>query len=124
MDPSRNVSQDDLDGVLQHAQACASASRSRSRSHGSAYAWERNGNAHRRDRRPCAQPADLPTRRVVTCGMPTGSVYRTDGSARRATTGIRACEEKGLVAKALSYNSLFRYLERADLAPLLKALVN
>lgn len=53
----------------------------------------------------------------------TMKVYSTM-SGRRATTDIRACEEKGLVAKAPSYNSLFRYLERADLAPLLKALVH
>lgn len=45
-------------------------------------------------------------------------------SGRRSTTDIRECEDKGLVAKAPSYNSLFRYLERADLAPLLKTLVH
>jgi len=53
----------------------------------------------------------------------TMKVYTTM-SGRRATTDIRACEEKGLVTKAPSYNSLFRYLERAEMAPLLKALVH
>jgi len=48
----------------------------------------------------------------------------TSMSGRRATTDIRACEDKGLMTKAPSYNSVFRYLERADLAPLLKALVH
>ena len=52
----------------------------------------------------------------------TMKVYGTM-SGRRSTTDIRACEEKGLMTKAPSYNSVFRYLERADLAPLLKALV-
>lgn len=48
----------------------------------------------------------------------------TTMSGRRATTDIRECEDKGLLAKAPSYNSVFRYLERADLAPLLRALVH
>jgi len=45
-------------------------------------------------------------------------------SGRRSTSDIRACADKGFVAKAPSYNSVFRYLERADLTPLLKALVH
>jgi transposase len=53
----------------------------------------------------------------------TMKVYTTM-SGRRATSDIRACEEKGLVAKAPSYNSLFRYMENAELAPLLKTLVH
>ena len=53
----------------------------------------------------------------------TMKVY-TGMSGRRATTDIRECEEKGLMAKAPSYNSVFRYIERADLAPLLKTLVH
>jgi transposase len=52
----------------------------------------------------------------------TMKVYTTM-SGRRATSDIRACADRGLVAKAPSYNSLFRYLEREDLAPLLKTLV-
>jgi hypothetical protein len=52
----------------------------------------------------------------------TMKVYTTM-SGRRATSDIRACADKGLVAKAPSYNSLFRYLEREDMAPLLKTLV-
>jgi transposase len=52
----------------------------------------------------------------------TMKVYTTM-SGRRATSDIRACADRGLVAKAPSYNSLFRYLEREDMAPLLKTLV-
>lgn len=53
----------------------------------------------------------------------TMKVY-TGMSGRRATTDIRECEGKGLMAKAPSYNSVFRYMERADLTPLLKTLVH
>jgi transposase len=44
-------------------------------------------------------------------------------SGRRATSDVRECEERGLVEKAPSYNSIFRYLERPDLQPLLTRLV-
>lgn len=44
-------------------------------------------------------------------------------SGRRSMSELRACEERGLVEKAPSYNSIFRYLEREDLAPLLSRLV-
>jgi GNAT superfamily N-acetyltransferase len=44
----------------------------------------------------------------------TMKVY-TGMSGRRATTDIRECEDKGLVAKAPSYNSVFRYMEREDI---------
>jgi transposase len=53
----------------------------------------------------------------------TMKVY-TGMSGRRADTDIRECEGKGLVAKAPSYNSVFRYMERADLTPLLRTLVH
>ncbi len=53
----------------------------------------------------------------------TMKVY-TGLSGRRADTDIRACEERGLLARAPSPNSVFRYMERADLAPLLKTLVH
>ncbi len=53
----------------------------------------------------------------------TMKVYGTM-SGRRATSDIRACADRGLVEKAPSYNSVFRYLERDDMAPLLKALVH
>lgn len=53
----------------------------------------------------------------------TMKVYTTM-SGRRATTDIRACEEKGLLSSAPSYNSVHRYMEREDLAPLLKTLVH
>jgi transposase len=52
----------------------------------------------------------------------TMKVYTTF-SGRRATTDIKACEERGFVEKAPHYNSLFRYLERADMQPLLTTLV-
>lgn len=45
-------------------------------------------------------------------------------SGRRSTSDARACEERGLVGKAPSYNSIFRYLESAELAALLKILVH
>jgi hypothetical protein len=44
-------------------------------------------------------------------------------SGRRATVDLRACEEAGHVARAPSYNSIFRVMDRADLQPLLKSLV-
>ncbi len=53
----------------------------------------------------------------------TMKVYSTV-SGRRADTDIRECEGKGLMTKAPSYNSVFRYLERPELAPLLKTLVH
>jgi Transposase DDE domain/SWIM zinc finger len=45
-------------------------------------------------------------------------------SGRRSTSDIRECADKGLVAKAPAYNTLFKYAERPELAPLLKALVH
>jgi transposase len=52
----------------------------------------------------------------------TMKVYTTV-SGRRATTDINACKERGLVEHAPSYNSIFRYVERADMMPLFKVLV-
>jgi hypothetical protein len=52
----------------------------------------------------------------------TMKVYTTV-SGRRATTDIRACAKDGLIEHAPAYNSLFKYVERAELAPLLKVLV-
>lgn len=49
-------------------------------------------------------------------------VYTTV-SGRRATTDIRACADAGYVEHAPSYNTLFRYVERASLKPLLTKLV-
>ena len=45
-------------------------------------------------------------------------------SGRRATSDVRACAERGLMSKVPSYNSVARYLESAELAPLLKTLVH
>lgn len=45
-------------------------------------------------------------------------------SGRRSTSDIRACAERGLMSKVPSYNSVARYLENAELAPLLKTLVH
>lgn len=53
----------------------------------------------------------------------TMKVYSTM-SGRRATTDIRECEDKGLITKTPSYNSVFRYLESRELTPLLKTLVH
>lgn len=69
---------------------------------------------HVRGRRP------VPLRDAIFCA--TMKVYGTM-SGRRSTTDIRACEADGLVGHAPSYNSLFRTVERPDLMPLLKTLV-
>lgn len=53
----------------------------------------------------------------------TMKVYGTM-SGRRSTCDIRACAEDGMVTKAPAYNTLFKYAERAELAPLLKTLVH
>jgi transposase len=45
-------------------------------------------------------------------------------SGRRSTSDIRECADKGLVGKPLAYNTLFKHAERAELTPLLKALVH
>lgn len=45
-------------------------------------------------------------------------------SGRRATSDVRACAERGLMSKVPSYNSVARYLENAELEPLLKTLVH
>jgi transposase len=44
-------------------------------------------------------------------------------SGRRSTSDANACAERGLMSKAPSYNSVFRYTENPELAPLLKTLV-
>jgi transposase len=45
-------------------------------------------------------------------------------SGRRSTSDVRACEERGLMTRAPSYNSTFRYLEDARMGALLKTLVH
>jgi len=49
-------------------------------------------------------------------------VYSTF-SGRRVTSDLRECKERGLVAEAPHYNSVFNYLEDAALTPILKALI-
>jgi transposase len=44
-------------------------------------------------------------------------------SGRRATPDVRACEEKGLITHAPHYNSVHNLMERADVTPLLKTLI-
>jgi transposase len=44
-------------------------------------------------------------------------------SARRATSDLRACEERGYVGRAPDYSSVCRTMERADLTPVLRMLV-
>ena len=63
----------------------------------------------------------LPLRDVIYGA--TMKVYSTM-SGRRATSDIRACAERGLVDKAPSYNSIFRYLEQPEITPLLTTLVD
>jgi transposase len=53
----------------------------------------------------------------VTC-----KVYSTV-SGRRAMKDLRELQTKGFVTKALSYNSIFDYLENPALTPLLKSLI-
>jgi transposase len=53
----------------------------------------------------------------------TMKVYGTM-SGRRSTTDLRACEAAGHVARAPSYNTLFKYVEQPGLMPLLKRLVD
>ena len=52
----------------------------------------------------------------------TMKVYTTL-SGRRATSDIRACKERGLLGRVPCYNSVFNIIERADLMPLFKRLV-
>lgn len=49
-------------------------------------------------------------------------VYSTQ-SGRRAQTDLRESAAKGQVAKAASYNSLFRYIGNPDLTPILKSMI-
>jgi transposase len=65
--------------------------------------------------RPCLALSDVVYGAVM-------KVY-TGMSGRRATTDIVSCEERGLIDHAPHYNSIFHYLERADLTPLLKKLI-
>lgn len=44
-------------------------------------------------------------------------------SGRRAVSDLRECKEKGLVDHAPHYNSVFNYLEKPSLAPILKTLI-
>jgi transposase len=52
----------------------------------------------------------------------TMKVYTTM-SGRRASTDILECESKGLIDHAPHYNSIFNYLQRPELTPLFKALI-
>ncbi len=65
--------------------------------------------------RPPARLADV----IYGAAM---KVYTTM-SGRRATTDIRACEAGGFVGHAPAYNTLFKFMERRELKPLLTTLV-
>lgn len=65
-------------------------------------------------------PKPIPLADVVY-GM--GLKVYTTVSARRATTDVEACAAAGQMTRAPRYNTLFDYFERADMAPLLAALV-
>lgn len=65
-----------------------------------------------RPRLPLADLAHSAAMKVYTCM-----------SGRRATTDIRACAEKGQIADAPHYNSVHGFIEREDITPLLKTLV-
>ena len=49
-------------------------------------------------------------------------VYTTV-SGRRATTDIRSCGERGMMDRTPSYNAIFKYMEREELTPILKSLI-
>ncbi len=49
-------------------------------------------------------------------------VYTTV-SGRRATSDLKDCKEKGLVSSNPHYNSIFHYLEKKELTPILKSLI-
>ena len=71
-----------------------------------------DGHRHGRKRLPLADVVYAATMKV----------YGTM-SGRRSSSDIRASADKGHVDKAPAYNSIFRYVERPELAPLLKTLV-
>jgi transposase len=63
----------------------------------------------------------LPMRDAVYCAAM--KVYGTM-SGRRTTTDLRRCETDGHVTKAPAYNSVFRTIEKPELLPLLRSLVD
>lgn len=65
--------------------------------------------------RPSLPLADV----VYSATMKTFTTF----SGRRASSDIRDCEAKGLVDHAPHYNSVFNYLDKPALTPLLKTLV-
>ncbi len=65
--------------------------------------------------RPTLPLADV----VYSATMKTFTTF----SGRRASSDIRECEAKGLVEHAPHYNSVFNYLDKPALTPLLKTLV-
>lgn len=71
--------------------------------------------AAKRTGRPAARLDDV----IYGAAM---KVYTTM-SGRRATTDLRECEARGYVDHAPAYNTLFKFMERPELKPLLTALV-
>lgn len=72
------------------------------------------------------RPAEQPGRRPLPLSdVVYGTVMKvyTGMSGRRASTDVRECEAKGHIDHAPSYNTLFSYIERPELMPLFKALV-
>lgn len=63
----------------------------------------------------------MPLRDVVFGA--TMKVYGTM-SGRRSTSDLRACEEAGLMDNAPAYNTVFKYMEKPELLPLLSRLVD
>ena len=63
----------------------------------------------------------MPLRDVVYGA--TMKVYGTM-SGRRSTTDLRACEDAGHVDRAPAYNTVFKYMEKPELYPLLSRLVD
>jgi transposase len=74
-----------------------------------------------------AQPPQTNGRpRLPLADVVYGATMRVFGgmSGRRSTSDVQACAERGLMSRVPAYNSVSRYLESAELAPLLKTLVH
>ena len=77
----------------------------------------------------CASIVQPPQGRGRPCLPMSDAVYGatmkvyTTMSGRRASSDIRACRAKGHITKAPHYNSIFNYLKKPELTPLLKSMI-
>jgi transposase len=70
-------------------------------------------------------PQEKGRRRLLLSDVVYGSVLKvyTTMSGRRASSDIRDCQEKGFIDHAPCYNSVFNYLQKPELTPLFKMLI-